>query len=73
MTREEARTVSYEQGNGDDLVVDEIYDDFESRICGNCKHWNKQVRMCDNKDSFAYDAKATVVQGDSCNKFEEKD
>ncbi len=49
--------------------VDKIYDDFDSQICANCKHWDKQIRMCNNKDSFAYDFKATVVQGDGCNKF----
>ena len=39
MTREEARKFSYENGNGDDSTVDEIYDDFESRTCENCEYY----------------------------------
>ena len=52
-------------------MIDRIYDDFESQTCDNCKHWAKDIRMCDNKDSFAYDSKATVVKGDGCNKWEQ--
>jgi len=35
INREEARKISYEQGSGDDLVVDEIYD--SRGTCGECK------------------------------------
>jgi len=58
-------------GDVNDLI-NEIHDDFESRVCDNCWYWAKNKRKCDNPDAFAYDSNATVVKGDGCNKFVRK-
>jgi hypothetical protein len=49
MTREEAKDlIEIEYDSLDNYcdsnhcsVIDQIYDDFESRTCENCKHYNK--------------------------------
>lgn len=46
--------------------VDKIFDDFESRICGNCQHWLI-------KDGFN-DVDCTKTDRDfGCNKFKRKE
>jgi len=74
MDREEAKGLFeyYDGSIPNEDVIDKIFNELESRICENCEYWAKDIRMCDNKDSFAYDSKATVVKGDGCNKFERK-
>ena len=50
MTREEAYSKWLDIDESvTPLLIDEIYDDFESRICKNCKYWiqeeqNDQIR-----------------------------
>ena len=75
MTREERLEEEYaRQGLMVDFdvcdFINKIYDDFESRTCENCVYWAKSIHMCDNKESFAYKFKATVVKDDGCNNFE---
>lgn len=50
-------------------VVDKIYDDFESRICENCKFYEKNPNICCNSNSRLW---AEVVDNNfGCNQFEE--
>lgn len=76
MTREDAKklfeweyeftTLSFDDVNE---YIDKIYDDFESRTCGNCKHEPSClfVTMCE-------DCKIDYVEsGVKCNKFERKE
>ena len=71
MTREEAKEELWQRGNINTLgkvdaneIIDKIYDDFESRICKNCKHYESDW-CCDN--AFVVDE----IFG--CNRFEPKD
>ena len=54
MTREEAYGEARIGGQTRDLtifdvdvIIDKIYDDFESRNCRNCKHWTYTTMECD--------------------------
>lgn len=45
MNREEAHIKLDENDNkriGKHRIIDEIYDDFESRTCGNCRFWSNE-------------------------------
>lgn len=55
-------------------LVDEMYDDFESGICENCKWYNTKslANFCDNIDSPSTYHQITEVSF-GCNKFERKD
>jgi hypothetical protein len=57
--------------------VDEIYNDFESRTCENCKHWNGNEECellvydyCIN--DYCDDRCITTSPSFSCNKWEDK-
>lgn len=65
MTREEAKELLKKDNRyGIDWIIDDIYDDFESRVCENCKH--KTNRECNTIiDYFGKDF--------GCNKFERKE
>jgi len=75
LTREEA-IVKYtyrSDGTVDTIlmkVINEIFDDLENRVCSDCHYWAKNIHMCNNKKSFVYKFKATVLKGDGCNCFE---
>ncbi len=71
MTREEALK-EYGMSDQGEEVINSIFDDIELRKCKNCKHWSKQIHMCDNKESFAYRFHATVLKDDGCNNFKRK-
>lgn len=52
------------------IVLDEVYNDFENRICKNCKYYEEYSSVCCNGDSPLC---ADVVDKDfGCNKFEAK-
>jgi len=59
MTREEAKKIYYPI-NGVNLsnkkdLVDKIYDDFESRICKNCKlQYDKYCPIAETNHAFKY-------------------
>ena len=59
------------KGREIDIFIDEIYDDFESRTCRNCKYFIKDKFVCCNSKA------PTIVQinEDSfgCSKFERRD
>lgn len=63
MTREEAQE-EMEVGANPNEVVDAIYDDFESRTCENCKHFN------DDGECVYLDMLPDA--GFGCNQFERK-
>jgi len=50
LAREDARKISYEQGNGDDLIIDEIYDSIGT--CVECAYWNS-IGAC-TKQHFSF-------------------
>ncbi|TET88540.1 MAG: hypothetical protein E3J96_03140 [Sulfurovum sp.] len=54
-----------------DDVLD-IINDFESRICENCKHWSKEKKQCFNEESIAYTSQEAIYYDDGCNKFVRK-
>jgi len=59
MTRDEAhkKYLSNKLSAQDDIalmIIDEIYDDLESRMCQNCKHLTP-VGVCMNEKSFCFD------------------
>ena len=53
-------------------IINEIFDDFESKTCENCKHYDKYHSKCLNQYSIAYKAYSNIVSSDGCNKFEAK-
>jgi len=53
-------------------IVNKIYNDFESRICENCKHYNKSYL----KEDYCNEQIILPYHHDEkfgCNKWEEKD
>lgn len=78
MTREEAMKKAYKEalqisaGNSSDSLsrlIDKIYDDFDSRTCGNCE-WGID-NVCTNDDTpLCADFVASTF---GCNKFERKE
>lgn len=88
MKREEALlAMAYQRGDyeGGLAVIEEIYNNFESRACRNCA-WCKEDSNdtgvwveCRNKDSMMYSNSLLTERGypyivkDSCSKWEEKD
>jgi len=82
MTREEAKE-RIERYCGDNPIyvfvkkyisslIDEIYDDSESRICENCEHWSEEKKQCFNEESIAFTSQEAVYYDDGCNKFVRK-
>jgi len=73
MNRKEALHSTYRIFNAKDRgiarqLVKEIYDDFESRICKNCKYYEEYPSVCCNADSPLC---AGVTKEDfGCNEFE---
>jgi len=74
MNREEALETFWvsEAGAIGEAIVHEIYDDFESRTCENCKHWSKEKKQCLNVESIAYTSQEAIYYDDGCNKFVRK-
>jgi len=56
------------KGREIDIFIDEIYDDFESRICKNCEYYKNGICVCDNSLLVAY----AVDKDFGCNKFKKK-
>jgi len=54
-----------------DDVLD-IINDFESRICENCKHYFENGKQCLNEESITYTSQEAVYYDDGCNKFTRK-
>jgi hypothetical protein len=77
----EQRMMLHDEPDGDDLV-DLIFDDFESRTCGNCEHYKIVMPQNNPHDQFNYidccanDAGMNVVSCPpmdfGCNKWEQK-
>ena len=60
-------------GSPIDCPINEIYDDFESRVCKNCIFWVddlSNMKMCNRSDGIA--CKVYTKKDDGCNKFEPK-
>ena len=52
-------------------IIKEIYDDFESRVCGNCEHFNNFYKTC--RMGYAFCIATKKVREDfGCNKFKRK-
>ena len=52
-------------------LINEIYDDFESRVCGNCEHFNNFYKTC--RMGYAFCIATKKVREDfGCNKFKRK-
>jgi len=49
-------------------LIDEIYEEFESRVCANCEYL-RMFDICNNIDSYAYDCHISDLEF-GCNKFE---
>ncbi len=56
--------------NAVDELIDKIYNDFESRICGNCEFYEKYNSVCCNGDSPL--CSEVVDKNFGCNEFERK-
>lgn len=76
MTRSEAHGKkgddSLEDG-GITQLINDIYDDFESRTCSSCKYRvlrTQNVYQCGNTESIGYDS--VCQDTDGCNKWTEK-
>ena len=60
-------SISFEQ------AIDDIFDDFESRTCENCK-WYDGSHKCNNENSIAHNSDNRVYTHDGCKEeFERKD
>ena len=58
-------------------IVDEIYDDFESRVCKNCKYAEKHENGDEHKCEILMattqeEAKKLIEVGFGCNRFERR-
>ena len=84
MEREEAKQDLYYGIQFDtlkiDKFIDKIYDDFESRTCGNCKYNQKYDNSCNNSfvnnilsTSYIGTASLKCVSDFGCNKFKRKE
>jgi len=85
MTREEAlMRILKERGEGDKIhysivyeIINEIFDDIESRTCENCKYYKEEGNYCNNEENeiFEFDNYKKMKVPDwkfSCNRFERK-
>jgi len=74
VTREKAKKLYDEDPQEDCMgLIDAIYNEFESRVCENCNHWNKNGKQCLNEQSIAYTSEEAIDYDDGCNKFKRKD
>jgi len=77
MTREKAKLLVKNCDNGNE-VIDKIYDEFESRICKNCKYYSSNELLRGICKNFQLKLKTLglhfVPQSEDfgCNKFEKK-
>jgi hypothetical protein len=78
MTREEAHRIAYEDldsmyhSTWIKVVVDDIYDELESRVCKNCIYCEERDYMI-QREYFCNNAKVPFVDTEpmlGCNKFE---
>lgn len=51
--------------------INKIYDDFESRVCGNCKYYEQYDSVCCNGESPL--CVEVVETSFGCNKFERRE
>jgi len=67
------------KGSVVDVFIDKIYDNFESKICKNCKYYNSAYKVCENKRNiqpFEIDTEYVNMFTDDdfgCNRFERKE
>jgi len=55
-------------------IVHRIYNDIESRTCGNCKHRSKvHEKVCTMPDNFVYDFLDIPSKDFLCNEWTEQD
>ena len=84
MTREEAKKVIRNIGEGwavsegdVEELIDKIYDDFESKICKNCKYFKGtgMIANCSNLEVGKMNGGAfiDVDENFGCNKFERRE
>ncbi len=60
-----------------DKLINQIYDDFENRTCGNCKYYKEEGSYCENEENevFEFDNYKKMKIPDwkfGCNRFERK-
>ena len=70
MTREEAKQLIPHLGsyNGEVLkVIDKIFDEFESRKCGDCEHFVKSSSK--ENIGYCYLSDGQMINTDYCNNF----
>ena len=83
MTRKKAYERAQEANHTDDIyrIIDDIYDDFESRTCENCKYWKQENKaqkegstgMCKQYvDTDKYFSIGIVGKNYGCNRFKMK-
>ena len=60
MTRQETKSMLHEDW---EHIIDKIFDDFESRVCKNCKYNNK---MCTYQESIKVYCKVTRGEDYGC-------
>ena len=53
--------------------IDEIYDDFESRVCENCKYWEENINMLKKRTGDGDCHKEIDEIGDMYNSYTSKD
>ena len=78
MTREEAERIAKAQdiGIGSKFTsefISDIYDDFESRTCENCRYYNSKYEYCDNSNSVCNHLVVDIDKDFGCNKFERRE
>ena len=76
MTREKARDAIILAITADIklALIDKIYDDFESRVCENCKYFtycDDGFHYCDNQLNVGFNGLITEDFG--CNRFERRE
>jgi len=73
MTRREAKDILFLDEDGffvQDALVDKIYDDFESRTCGNCK-WNYKDNQITCETGVERPLHFKSIKQFSCSEWEE--
>jgi len=56
------------------MIIDKIYDDFESRTCENCEYYIHTLEdwSCSNVKSILYTYEYALERDETCTKFERK-
>jgi len=73
-------SASFMASNDVKLLIDKIFDDFESRTCENCKHWDEddtgygyKLGYCEKDVGNGFTIDNVTQHSFGCNRWEQKE